>query len=170
MALNSVAVTTRPVNRSGEKNRHRIRQVVKETDASKFLGSFQTRSFRIESNLIGKRGGWPRTVSNRTVTRALNRPHAATGPRVRTIPDLCGWEAFAIRSGFRSLFDGVPDPRSPDTTRLPRLPARPGSDTLSYFFESTAARNRSSDSTSAGSATVSAISWRNRSRYLFRSL
>ena len=29
---------------------------------------------------------------------------------------------------------------------------------IAYFFESTAARNRSSDSTSAGSATVSAIS------------
>ena len=39
-----------------------------------------------------------------------------------------------------------------------------------YFFESTAARNRSSDSTSAGSATVSAISWRKSSRYLLRSL
>src|SRR5262249_11908180 len=31
-----------------------------------------------------------------------------------------------------------------------------------------AASERSSDSTSAGSATVSAISWRNNSRYLFR--
>ena len=41
---------------------------------------------------------------------------------------------------------------------------------ISYFFESTAARNRSSDSTSAGSATVSAISWRKSSRYRLRSL
>src|ERR1022692_3089722 len=39
-----------------------------------------------------------------------------------------------------------------------------------YFLVSTAARNRSSDSTSAGSATVSAISWRKSSRYLLRSL
>ena len=38
-----------------------------------------------------------------------------------------------------------------------------------YFLDSTAARNRSSDSTSAGSATVSAISWRKSSRYLLRS-
>jgi hypothetical protein len=39
-----------------------------------------------------------------------------------------------------------------------------------YFLVSTAARNRSSDSTSTGSATVSAISWRKSSRYLLRSL
>jgi len=39
-----------------------------------------------------------------------------------------------------------------------------------YFLASTAARYRSSDSTSAGSATVSAISWRKSSRYLLRSL
>ena len=41
----------------------------------------------------------------------------------------------------------------------------------SYFLVSTAARNRSSDSTSTGSATVMpAISWRKTSRYLLRSL
>ena len=45
--------------------------------------------------------------------------------------------------------------------------ARAGADC--YFFVSTAARNRSSNSTSAGSATVSAISWRKSSRYLLRS-
>jgi hypothetical protein len=39
-----------------------------------------------------------------------------------------------------------------------------------YLLVSTSARCRSSDSTSAGSATVSAISRRNSSRYLFRSL
>jgi hypothetical protein len=39
-----------------------------------------------------------------------------------------------------------------------------------YFLVKAAAKNRSSDSTSPGSATVSAISWRKRSRYLFRSL
>jgi hypothetical protein len=39
-----------------------------------------------------------------------------------------------------------------------------------YLPVSAAARNRSSDSTSAGSATVSAISWRKSSRYLLRSL
>jgi hypothetical protein len=38
-----------------------------------------------------------------------------------------------------------------------------------YLPVSTAARNRSSDSTSAGSATVSAISCRKSSRYLLRS-
>ena len=41
-----------------------------------------------------------------------------------------------------------------DTRRLPNY----------YFLVSTAARYRSSDSTSAGSATVSAISWRKSSR------
>ena len=39
-----------------------------------------------------------------------------------------------------------------------------------YFLVSAAAKNRSSDSTSPGSATVSAISWRKSSRYLLRSL
>ena len=39
-----------------------------------------------------------------------------------------------------------------------------------YFLVSAAARYRSSDSTSAGSATVSAISCRKSSRYLLRSL
>src|ERR1017187_8396061 len=39
-----------------------------------------------------------------------------------------------------------------------------------YLLVSAAARNRSSGSTSAGSATVSAISWRKSSRYLLRSL
>ena len=38
-----------------------------------------------------------------------------------------------------------------------------------YFPMSTAAKNRSSDSTSLGSATVSAISWRKSSRYRLRS-
>jgi hypothetical protein len=52
------------------------------------------------------------------------------------------WRAFAIPT------QGM---------RQPEIDAR-------YFLVNAAARNRSSDSTSAGSATVSAISWRNRSR------
>ena len=51
-------------------------------------------------------------------------------------------------------------------TYLAKTPAT----VVAYFLASTAARNRSSDSTSAGSATVSAISWRKSSRYRLRSL
>ena len=96
----------------------------------------------------------------------------------------CGVDGSGPRDGSRSRSGGRFRCTSPETSRAARVgesgcrtcehtSLRELSGTAGqtfYFLVSTAARNRSSDSTSAGSATVSAISWRKSSRYLLRSL
>jgi hypothetical protein len=71
-----------------------------------------------------------------------------------------------LEANYRSKEEVVPNSgyrRRPIKVALGEIAGR-------YLLVSTAARYRSSDSTSAGSATVSAISWRKSSRYRLRSL
>jgi hypothetical protein len=79
-------------------------------------------------------------------------------------------EKRRIQLACKSLIPRVHEVLTRDRERDQENLAVPFNRYRCYFLIRTFARNLSSDSTSAGSATVSAISWRKISRYLLRSL